>query len=54
MPDVDAPRARREEASSAAADVRHEPYDFAFVEHALTPVLKDKVLADAPTIPDRR
>lgn len=40
-------------AAVAAAQVWHEPYDFAYVERAFPPQFKDEVLADAPTIPDR-
>ena len=53
MPEVDAPLAMLDEAAIAAAELRHDPYDFAFVEHALPLRLKDAVLADAPGIPDR-
>ena len=42
-----------DEAAIAAAELRHDPYDFAYVESALPPRLKDDVLADAPVIPDR-
>jgi hypothetical protein len=53
MPEVDAPFAMLDEAAIAMAELRHDPYDFAFVEHALAPALKEPVLADAPRIPDR-
>lgn len=33
--------------------LRRDPYDFAFVERALPPRLKEEVLADAPRIPYR-
>lgn len=49
----DAPLSMLDEAAITAAELRHDPYDFAFVEHALPPRLKDRVLADAPPIPDR-
>jgi len=42
-----------DEAAITAAEVRRDPYDFAFVEHAIDPRLKDEVLADAPRIPYR-
>ena len=42
-----------DEATIAAAELRRDPYDFAFVEQALSPRFKDEVLADAPEIPDR-
>jgi len=53
MQDTDAPLEMIDEAAVAAAALRHEPYDFAFVEHALPQRLKEQVLADAPLIPDR-
>ena len=53
MQDSDAPLEMIDEAAVTAADLRHEPYDFAFVEHALPERLKVQVLADAPHIPDR-
>jgi hypothetical protein len=42
-----------DEEAIAAAELRRDPYDFAFVEHAIDPSLKDAVLADAPVIPYR-
>ena len=42
-----------DEAAIAAAELRRDPYDFAFVENAISPRFKDEVLADAPQIPDR-
>jgi hypothetical protein len=53
MQDSDAPLEMIDEAAVAAAELRHEPYDFSFVEHALPQRLKEQVLADAPVIPDR-
>jgi len=53
MQDSDAPLEMIDEAAVAAAELRHEPYDFSFVEHALPERLKEQVLADAPVIPDR-
>jgi len=53
METVDAPLQMLDEAAIAAAELRHDPYDFSFVEHALAPSLKEEVLADAPKIPDR-
>jgi hypothetical protein len=41
-----------EEAIESAV-LRHDPYDFAFVEQAIPLQYKDEVLADAPHIPDR-
>src|SRR5271166_2122510 len=53
MHDSDVPLEMIDETAVAAAELRHEPYDFAFVEHALPERLKEEVLADAPQIPDR-
>jgi hypothetical protein len=41
------------EEAIAAAVLHHDPYDFAFVEQAIPLEYKDRVLADAPRIPDR-
>jgi SM-20-related protein len=49
----DAPLGMIDEAAVGAAELRHDPYDFAFVERALPARLKEDVLADAPRIPDR-
>ncbi|MEX0697240.1 MAG: 2OG-Fe(II) oxygenase [Dongiaceae bacterium] len=48
-----APFSMLDEAVIAAAELRRDPYDFAFVEHAIDPRLRDEVLADAPRIPYR-
>lgn len=40
-----------DEAAITGAQLHHDPYDFAFVEHAIPERLKDAVLADAPRIP---
>jgi hypothetical protein len=40
-------------AAIAAAEVRHDPYDFCFVDQVMPAARKDPVLADAPVIPDR-
>jgi SM-20-related protein len=53
MAESDAPLSMLDEAAIAAAALRRDPYDFAFVEHALPARLKDQVLEDAPRIPDR-
>lgn len=42
-----------DEAAIAAAELRHDPYDFASVKHAIGSRFKEEVLADAPRIPDR-
>ena len=48
-----APFSMLDEAAIGSAQLRHDPYDFAFVEHAIDPGAKEEVLADAPPIPDR-
>ena len=53
MQNGDAAFSMLDEAAITAAEVRRDPYDFAFVEHAIDPRLKDEVLADAPRIPYR-
>ena len=53
MLNSDAPLAMIDEAAVAAAELRHDPYDFVFVEQALPARLKEEVLEDAPRIPDR-
>ncbi len=53
MHPTDVPLAMLDEAAIAAAPLRRDPYDFAFVDSALPPALKDSVLGDAPEIPDR-
>jgi len=49
----DAPFSMLDEAAIKAAELRRDPYDFAFVEHAIGERCKSEVLADAPKIPDR-
>ncbi len=53
MHPTEAPLALLDEAAIAAAELRHDPYDYAFVDQAIDPGLKDAVLAHAPRIPDR-
>ncbi len=50
---VGQPMAMLDEQAIAAAELRRDPYDFAFVEQAIPLRHKEAVLADAPTIPDR-
>ena len=42
-----------DETAIQAAELRHDPYDYAFVDRAIGAVHKEPVLADAPRIPDR-
>lgn len=53
MSQSDPPFSMLDEATIAAAELRRDPYDFAFVEQAVSPRFKDEVLAGAPEIPDR-
>jgi 2-oxoglutarate-Fe(II)-dependent oxygenase superfamily protein len=53
MLETDEPLRMIDETAVSAAELRHDPYDFAFVEHAVPERLKEYVLADAPPIPDR-
>jgi SM-20-related protein len=53
MQDASTPFSMLDEAAIAAAELHQDPYDFAFVDQAIDPRLKDEVLADAPPIPDR-
>ena len=53
MPQGDSRFSMLDEAAIARAELRRDPYDFAFVEQAISPQFKDEVLADAPQIPDR-
>ena len=49
----DAPFLMLDEAAIAAAKLRHDPYDYCFIENAMPQNLKEPVLNDAPAIPDR-
>ena len=53
MASQDSPFSLLDEAAIAAADLRRDPYDYAFVEQAIPLRFKDEVLGDAPRIPDR-
>ncbi len=53
MTTTEQPFAILDEAAIAAAPLRREPYDYAFVDQAMPATLKDNVLADAPAIPHR-
>lgn len=47
------PFAMLDEEAICAAELRRDPYDYAFVDQAMKPSLKERVLADAPEIPWR-
>lgn len=49
----DTPLLMFDEAAIKAAELRRDPYDFAFVDQAISDSKKTEVLADAPAIPDR-
>jgi hypothetical protein len=49
----ESPLSMLDEEAIRAAELRRDPYDFAFVEHAIDDKHKDEVLADAPEIPHR-
>ena len=53
MIESDAPLSMIDEAAVAAAELRHDPYDYTYIERALPARFKEDVLADAPQIPDR-
>jgi hypothetical protein len=53
MPSTEPPLTMLDEDAIRAAALNSEPYPFSFVEHAIDPALEDRVLADAPAIPDR-
>ncbi|MBZ0324769.1 MAG: 2OG-Fe(II) oxygenase [Alphaproteobacteria bacterium] len=53
MTDTDAPFSLLDEKAIVAAELRNNPYDFAFVDQAIDPRHKDEVLAEAPVIPYR-
>ncbi len=53
MPDTEAPFSILDENAIAAAPLRRDPYDYAFIDQAMPLSFKDAVLADAPTIPHR-
>ena len=49
----DQPLVMLNEAAIAAAELRRQPYDYAYVDQAIYPRFKEEVLADAPVIPTR-
>lgn len=53
MTAADLPFVMLDEDAIRAAKLRRDPYDFAFVEQAMDPSLKQEVLSDAPEIPWR-
>ena len=53
MFDSDQPFNFLDEAALEAAPLNRDPYDYAFVDHAISLSRKEEVLADAPRIPHR-
>jgi hypothetical protein len=49
----EAPFLMLDEAAIRAAELRRDPYDYAYVEQAIPPAFREAALADAPAIPDR-
>ena len=49
----DSPLTTLDEHAIRTAPLRHDPYDFSFVEQAIVPGVKPGILSDAPQIPDR-
>jgi hypothetical protein len=52
MPTGDKPFLLLDETAITGAELRRDPYDFAFVDQAIPVARKDEVLADAPVIPN--
>jgi hypothetical protein len=50
---ADEPFQALDEAALEAMEVRHDPYDYAFVDQALPMARRDEILADCPVIPHR-
>jgi len=53
MSSTDQPFSVLDESALAAMEVRHDPYDYAFVDQVMPESMKDEILADAPVIPHR-
>jgi hypothetical protein len=53
MSSTDQPFSVLDESVLAAMEVRHDPYDYAFVENVMPASKKEEILADAPVIPHR-
>ncbi len=53
MADTVAPFRYLDEAAIAAAELRTDPYDYAYVDQAMPVAAKAEVLADAPKIPHK-
>ena len=53
MATSEAPFVMLNEEAIAAAELHHDPYDYSYVDNAIDPSLKEKVLPDVPQIPWR-
>ena len=53
MSSTDQPFSVLDESVLAAMEVRHDPYDYAFVENVMPASMKEEILADSPVIPHR-
>ena len=53
MSSTDQPFSVLDELVLAAMEVRHDPYDYAFVENVMPASMKEEIIADAPVIPHR-
>ena len=53
MSSTDQPFTVLDESVLAAMEVRHDPYDYAFVENVMPASMKEEIIADSPVIPHR-
>jgi hypothetical protein len=53
MSSTDQPFSVLDESALAAMEVRHEPYDYAFVDQVMPASMREEILSDAPIIPHR-
>jgi hypothetical protein len=53
MAETEAPFHYLDTSAIAAAELRTDPYEYAFVDHSIPLAFKDEVLADAPKIPQK-
>jgi 2OG-Fe(II) oxygenase superfamily len=53
MAETETPFRYLDAATIAAAELRADPYEYAFVDHSIPLAFKDEVLADAPQIPHK-
>lgn len=53
MSSNDQPFSVLDESILAAMEVRHDPYDYAFVDNVMPASMKEEIIADSPVIPHR-